>query len=955
MNRQRRMKTLAVLLVFGMLLSWMPAGVISLPAQATTDAAGATAELSPSTFQLDADCQLLQYVDEAVISAGNHVARLKEKETLSTYVFLNADGTQTVYYMDENVKFVDSTGAVREKDISLTATRSGFATASNDVALSLPSDLNQGIGLSYGGYDVTMIPENISTATVQQQDGKIAYLNCYGKGTGLIYTPTLSGLKEDILLSAYTGVNSFSFLLNTDGLRPYTDAQGRYYFATSANADYKLKLADIVAFDANARFSLGSVTITPITMGQQYRLTVTVDEEFLTAETTAYPVLIDPTIEVSDDLIGGGSIEDATVYSNQLTLNTGTWPYNHAGYYDSTYGTGRVVYRLSGLLEDAAYQSMSVSEIDSAILYLTEATGSASAQVNLYAFTSNSSWSETNITWNTMGTSSDTIYAQGYLSYNQTTTFDITNMVKEWKNGTLNGEHGFSIRLANESAASKGVIASEYSVASKRPYVVVTYSAPEFASGYYLISQGENSNFLTPGEISYADGTGVDILGRSDEMPVALSQIWKVVYQGSGRYTISAIYKENLYMTANSNSAVLLSANPSGSSHLWTFEENNGVYTIKSCAFSDRVLTGTDSNEGIAIVFTYSENLSTQSWRITPTTPQGMMLLDSETGERRDAAGYYDVVAMYHGQTKTLSDLGLDLCIFDPYNSSNAIVCTMTNTSVASFNMSDYSIYGLGTGYTAVRVLRTINGTLYEVIFSLQVRQAVEVVVLYDQGYEDRYGETAASGLIISQMDDLVDFYLTQFGLVIQYTTPAKFQSVADTCGSYNSNCAHTTNLACIDALALGELTDCHHKNAYRILHSLPTYSNKKVLSFIGHNVCHPDNLNNHAVNGDGNDYLYGLAKFNLQAAIVMDHSEGNAAPPTHSISVAIHEFGHLFGAQDHYGVGETESLNQTVTDGNFYNNNCVYGYNKDEPSVYPYNLICNGCRKDITDTLNLQ
>lgn len=47
---------------------------------------------------------------------------------------------------------------------------------------------------------------------VQQSGNSVAYINYYGKGTALLYTPNYSGIKEDILLASYTGISSFSFL-----------------------------------------------------------------------------------------------------------------------------------------------------------------------------------------------------------------------------------------------------------------------------------------------------------------------------------------------------------------------------------------------------------------------------------------------------------------------------------------------------------------------------------------------------------------------------------------------------------------------------------------------------------------------------------------------------------------------------------------------------------------------
>lgn len=109
--------------------------------------------------QLTANSQILNYVDEAVFSSNNHVRRLEEDETLSSYVFLNRDGTKTVYYTYEEVKYQAADGTMVEKDISLVNTVNGYATASNDVELTLPNDPANGITVSYLGYDVTLMPQ----------------------------------------------------------------------------------------------------------------------------------------------------------------------------------------------------------------------------------------------------------------------------------------------------------------------------------------------------------------------------------------------------------------------------------------------------------------------------------------------------------------------------------------------------------------------------------------------------------------------------------------------------------------------------------------------------------------------------------------------------------------------------------------------------------------------------
>jgi hypothetical protein len=57
---------------------------------------------------------------------------------LGTYVFNNIDGTRTVYFMGEDVKFVDKNGEIKEKDITLSSTKGGYAIGESNVELFIP-------------------------------------------------------------------------------------------------------------------------------------------------------------------------------------------------------------------------------------------------------------------------------------------------------------------------------------------------------------------------------------------------------------------------------------------------------------------------------------------------------------------------------------------------------------------------------------------------------------------------------------------------------------------------------------------------------------------------------------------------------------------------------------------------------------------------------------------------
>ena len=425
--------------------------------------------------QLTANSQILKYVDEAVLESNNHVRRLEEDETLSSYVFLNCDGTKTVYYTYEEVKYQAADGTMVEKDISLVNTVSGYTTASNDVELALPNDPANGISISYLGYDVTLAPLGGALRTPAQNNGtSICYPGYFGTGTLLVYTPTLSGLKEDIVLAHYTGINTFSFRLETDGLNLYLENE-RYYLAESEEAEMRIEMGDIVSFDACGKFSIGTMTVETVTAGEEYILTLTVDENFLTDESTVYPVSIDPTLTVSDNTHGAGAIEDVTIYSGRPNVN-GNWTYSHCGYYDDTYRVARTLVRLTALKTDTYYTSLPPYAIESAKFHIREATGTARQYIELYQYIGSSSWTESGATWANISQNED---EDDYIAYatadnNADTVFDITNLLKSWKNTPSKANQGFILRCVNETV-DKAFYSSEYGTASYRPYVEITY------------------------------------------------------------------------------------------------------------------------------------------------------------------------------------------------------------------------------------------------------------------------------------------------------------------------------------------------------------------------------------------------------------------------------------------------------------------------------------------------
>ncbi|MBQ9795118.1 MAG: Ig-like domain-containing protein [Clostridia bacterium] len=502
-------------------------------------------EEEPITLEtLTEDCKILQYVDEEAFAAADHAFRLPYLEELDTYVFQNTDGTRSIYYLYENVKYIDEQGNIREKDNTLQRETKGFRITENEFDLLLPHAITDGVELTYQGYDVKLIPATGGSLTTTQlgalRDNSVVYESFFGAGTSLVYTPLLSGVKEEIILEEYFPNKSFSFLLYTDGLF-LNNTDGSYILAESkTSTEAVLYLGDIVVYDAVGRPSLGNLTVETVKDGNIYALTVSADEAFLSDPATVYPVTIDPDLTISDANNGSGAIEDTTLFSGTPNLNTGNWVYNTAGYVDETYGAGRILVRLPGLYNDEVYQGLTADRILSATFYTTKSSSKTPDYVNLYRCT-DYTWGETTATWNNAANLYATDGNLGTSSASSSVVaFNITSLAKAWRNYYLAPSAGFMLINQNETNVNKkfGIYASEYSVTEKRPYVVLNYSGTIWLDESEIsIAQG-NTRTL----IATTDPAGGTVTWTSSNEAVATVTAGVVTANAPGFTTITATY-----------------------------------------------------------------------------------------------------------------------------------------------------------------------------------------------------------------------------------------------------------------------------------------------------------------------------------------------------------------------------------------------------------------------------
>ena len=553
---------------------------VAAPESVTTQITDSEISLSPEIAQenelaqLCEDSGIFQYIDKEAFLSEKHIARLTEEETLNTYVFQNQDGTKSIYYLEENVKYVAADGSIRDKDLTLIHTGTGYGVCSNNVALTIPDHAANGIYVSYNQEGVRLTPLNGSGLAIQD-DNSILYEDFYGDGMDLRYSPILSGIKEDIILDAYYGVSSFDFLLETDGLYLYEN-EGKFYLAEQNSTEVAFYLGQIIVYDAIGRPSAGSMAVETVDPGQKYLLTISASEGFLTDPTTVYPVTIDPTITISDT-IDAAMIEDSPVFSYYPNSNHtyGQFLFNSIGYTNATLGTGRTVFRFNGLLEDEVFNELGEEYINSVEFFVRDAGTYGYFWVNIHAILGNNTWTENTVTWNSVSNYSETVYASNTLGYSYWSTFDITELALAWKSGELDGQCGL-IMVANDESQYITTCSTDYTNSNLWPYVVVTYETA------VAITIGDTPITSIPDyELNICEGGAVKLNART--VPENLAISWM-----SSNENVATVNANGLVTGHSAGSSVISASitNSDGetstsSCKVFVYIEN-GVYYINS-------------------------------------------------------------------------------------------------------------------------------------------------------------------------------------------------------------------------------------------------------------------------------------------------------------------------------------------------------------------------------------
>ena len=458
---------------------------------------------------------LANLADHTSTTAYGKEIELEELRTTDSKTYQLSDGSfQYVGYADD-VHYKDSNGKFAEIDNSITnsAEKDGYAytnTANSwrayfsnqlstskavllemgdySLSFSMPSASQQGTAKK----SVDMADPADSYYGDKKSDNRAVVYQEVLTGVDVVYTVKTSGIKEDIVLKNSAAPHSFEFALTADELMA-VERDDTIYFQDRAGNDI-FHIGSLYMIDANGKYS-ESVTCSIHQVKNGYSFVISASEEFLNAEDTVYPVIIDPSIMVT-----GSSDTFDTCVDEQ---------YPSSNYYSSENlwtGGATGTNTMRTYIKFTMPSNITASQVTSATLRIKKREHQTPT-IKAYRVTSN--WSSSSVTWNnkpsyttTNGTGTITLDTGSWYK------LDTTTLVKYWLAGTYSN-YGFLLKEPSETNSSqKTKFYSSDAPSPNKPELIIEYNNP--SSSYTITYNGNgNTGGMPPSSQTVIGGTNV--------------------------------------------------------------------------------------------------------------------------------------------------------------------------------------------------------------------------------------------------------------------------------------------------------------------------------------------------------------------------------------------------------------------------------------------------------------
>ena len=491
--------------------------------------------LSTDGIHSDDSASAFDYVGEAY-----EVTEMREENVKhfrledGSYVAVMYD--QPVHYYDENSSWVDIDNRLTEgaSEIYTSDARIKFAKkiTGNGNLFTLHSGDGK-ITLSLVGAEKKTVgvitSDHTSDDGIETKLGKL--MNLENISSSVMYEEILPGvdleyvahslnIKENIIVKEKNDEGySYTFEIKLNNLTAAL-SEGGDIFIQNTLGETVYFIPSPVVFDANGAYApkeKAAFTFTDLGDGL-YELTVTVDSEWMNAEERAYPVTVDPVLNVPcanmlDTYISSDS-PAASFYDEEIIYASDT----EYAYWKPT---------LLPTLPNGSY-------ITDATVSFFAVTGSTSPYVGAYRVTSD--WSE-GLTWNTWanntgkGIIDSKLISVADASYGRFE-LDITALTRVWYENSAHN-HGIALKKLANLSFEANIAAAHGS--TELPIFTVNYVDVKGIEDYYGYST-HSVGMAGTGSINLASGrltVATPLLSTTDYlMPLTLSAVYQSTYSG---------------------------------------------------------------------------------------------------------------------------------------------------------------------------------------------------------------------------------------------------------------------------------------------------------------------------------------------------------------------------------------------------------------------------------------
>lgn len=486
------------------------------------------------------------------VMKGNISLNDVEKRTDNTSAMMNVvsyqmkNGQQQMQVFPIDVKYVDADGITRDKSNKLYAVKSNvysFETKDNDILSRFALNVSDGIITTYGKHMVKLYPLTSMHSEALLIDNSITYIDAFERGVSLQYQPTFTGYKENIIINNQTATTEYRFAIQTNGLS-LRNINGKYSLLD--NGLIVAELGAVEIYDSSGKFILGSMKSSEITEDELYIITVCVPKDFLMAEDTQYPVIVDPTLVFPANSLNFDIVASVTgMYGGMLTKSS-ILPLGYQTFSE----VNNAVIKFSGLMNLLRFYGDRISSIYLDVFNATTYSDTTNGYLYL---------SPTVTNWEIDSYASGNLYSaydssilkrttiRNNMSVGSVHSFNIKSLTNLWLDGEYldsSGEpYGIHIYLSNSSANIQlyGTLANNVNYLPRIRFNLKAQEVAEIQSGaiYKLSAMGGNGVLQCSG-INNVQFSADDLNNPNQLFKFVFNgSYYNIIHLGTGKYLAS--------------------------------------------------------------------------------------------------------------------------------------------------------------------------------------------------------------------------------------------------------------------------------------------------------------------------------------------------------------------------------------------------------------------------------